>query len=780
MTIQQDIAALTQSVDAMTAAVVEDATTRQQAVSDAQAAAGAAAGAVADALGERTVATSGLATGGGTLGQDLTISVPKASEAEAEAGEADNVVLTPALMKRALAALLGGTPIPLPGSPVQRTVGEVLGEVREAVFPRATAETDFSELPVGQGIPEGWAERWDLGATWSILEDATAIGGKLLRCAATENGRRLLTKNDVPDGQNVEVLFRAKIAAGAQMSARARVTDFSPTSEDGVYFSVNGNDNTAGIFELVAGNLAVRASVAFTPVPGRFYWIRGTLNGANASLKVWSGPLEDEPATDLVTATTIANLKAGKVGVGTFIGTTDFDYFAAKSDGTAATLSPIATKANIVGDYDGGLVNHLASSVARPQTVSPDVVLLMRGQPSERYASGTDAIFWHWGGMVTGVKGKVPSFKAILDNGIHPPFWLNKEGDPPDSGLPTDQPGWVYRPWYSYDQETWFRFDNLTETGAGTTDYFCRFSNNSAFTGDTVYVRYMPGHPVGLVTKRVAALSGNPLVSPTSSAVSGSGADRFRIGTVSSRVDDMGRRIPAQPVYGFKISNGAALATDGAAKRKALLTSGVHPCEQEGQWTIWGLIDWLLGGSAEAGQALARYDFYVYPCVNPVGVYGGHWRGTFDPVWPQPDANRHWDKSDLECINLHKTAILADVGASAHVVVDFHSPFYRTHDALYGAETTAGTVGADWVAALTNSLTAMGVTPRVTVRPWPGDITAPAGSTEGWARANLSPRFAISSESGPYYVTSTQDFAKYGEAHGRALIRIFNNGHVAA
>jgi hypothetical protein len=149
MTIQQDIAALTQSVDAMTAAVVEDATTRQQAVSDAQAAAGAAAGAVADALGERTVATGGLATGGGTLDQDLTISVPKASEAQAEAGEADDVVLTPALMKRALAALLGDTPITLPGSPVQRTVGEVLWEAAQTQFEALDIWSAFNGAPSG-------------------------------------------------------------------------------------------------------------------------------------------------------------------------------------------------------------------------------------------------------------------------------------------------------------------------------------------------------------------------------------------------------------------------------------------------------------------------------------------------------------------------------------------------------------------------------------------------------------------------------------------------------
>lgn len=64
MTIQEDIAARTTAVDNMTAAVVEGAATRQQAVSDAQGPADAAAGTVGAALSERPVAPEELATGG--------------------------------------------------------------------------------------------------------------------------------------------------------------------------------------------------------------------------------------------------------------------------------------------------------------------------------------------------------------------------------------------------------------------------------------------------------------------------------------------------------------------------------------------------------------------------------------------------------------------------------------------------------------------------------------------------------------------------------------------
>jgi hypothetical protein len=55
----------------------------------------------------RKVQTAGLLSGGGTLGGDLTLTLPAATPAEAAAGEVANKALTPASLATILAALAG-------------------------------------------------------------------------------------------------------------------------------------------------------------------------------------------------------------------------------------------------------------------------------------------------------------------------------------------------------------------------------------------------------------------------------------------------------------------------------------------------------------------------------------------------------------------------------------------------------------------------------------------------------------------------------------------------
>lgn len=64
--------------------------------------------AVDDGLAMHTISAAGLATGGGALDTDPTITVPAASQAEAEAGAINTVVMTPVRVAQALLALVGG------------------------------------------------------------------------------------------------------------------------------------------------------------------------------------------------------------------------------------------------------------------------------------------------------------------------------------------------------------------------------------------------------------------------------------------------------------------------------------------------------------------------------------------------------------------------------------------------------------------------------------------------------------------------------------------------
>lgn len=72
-----------------------------------QSAASRVAEEAAAAVLSRRVSGAGLATGGGELSSDQTITVPKASQAEAEDGAADDKAMTPLRVKQAIAKLRG-------------------------------------------------------------------------------------------------------------------------------------------------------------------------------------------------------------------------------------------------------------------------------------------------------------------------------------------------------------------------------------------------------------------------------------------------------------------------------------------------------------------------------------------------------------------------------------------------------------------------------------------------------------------------------------------------
>ena len=114
---------------------------------------------------------------------------------------------------------------------------------------------------------------------------------------------------------------------------------------------------------------------------------------------------------------------------------------------------------------------------------------------------------------------------------------------------------------YSYDQENWEFFDN-----ARIDDGQYRFSNESPFVGERVYVAYGLPYPVERMTAYVQDLKSNPYVSPTASADS-----EFVVAQSAIGIDDSGREVPVQNVYGFKITD-----SNAGPKRKVLLEGGSH------------------------------------------------------------------------------------------------------------------------------------------------------------------------------------------------------------
>ncbi|MFW6058302.1 MAG: M14-type cytosolic carboxypeptidase, partial [Persicimonas sp.] len=213
---------------------------------------------------------------------------------------------------------------------------------------------------------------------------------------------------------------------------------------------------------------------------------------------------------------------------------------------------------------------------------------------------------------------------------------------------------------YSYDGQTWHFFDNGDLSGGKY-----RFSNDTAFSQNEVFISYGLPYPYEEAVDLVAAASGSQWVSPTTSADSD-----LVIGQTAGGTDDLGRDIGPHDLFGFEITDTSA----GGPKTKVVLVGGVHANETNGSHTLHGLVEWLLGSSNEAAALRREAVFYVYPMVNADGRYAGYNRGTVET--PAEDPNRQWSSDDWDDnteIRRTAQAILADTGGEADYLIDFHS-----------------------------------------------------------------------------------------------------------
>ncbi len=208
----------------------------------------------------------------------------------------------------------------------------------------------------------------------------------------------------------------------------------------------------------------------------------------------------------------------------------------------------------------------------------------------------------------------------------------------------------------SPDTDSWTAFDNQA-TGASDIEFY----HNTAFPVGNIYVAYLPMAPTSRVDRLMGVWDGDARVTETASTTG------LVIDTLTAQDNGDGRTAPALPVYGFKLTN-----PSGYTKNKMILTAYVHPNETTGFLELEGALAWLLGGSAAAEMLLDYFEVYVYPCLNPQGVWGGWFRSS--PETPASDNNRIWDTTGTnEAVDLIKAAMAADTGGAIEVGIDFHS-----------------------------------------------------------------------------------------------------------
>lgn len=290
------------------------------------------------------------------------------------------------------------------------------------------------------------------------------------------------------------------------------------------------------------------------------------------------------------------------------------------------------------------------------------------------------------------------------------------------------------------DTDTWNDFDNVT---IGASDL--EFSNDDPFPAGLIYVAALPMYPFSRVQRKMRTWLAHAYVSDTASSTNGI------IGNATARSvpDDSGRTAPALPFYGFKLTGDRV-----GDKNIAILSAYNHPSETPGPYQLEGALDWLLSGTANAETLLDWFEFYVYPCLNPQGVWSGWFRSS--PESPTNDHNRIWNTTGTdEAIDIIKTAMAADTGGAIDVAIDYHSQMENTgrFSNVFDEE---GTFEAAYLAEMEALL------PGYTLR----EITYNTTYIY-WALNSLSASLAVFPECGG---TLTQGITHY-KAHGQATLQ---------
>lgn len=584
---------------------------------------------------------------------------------------------------------------------------------------------DWSGESVGAiaGAPSGWTRRWDTaGTTLSIVADAAAPSGKALRIAKTAGDRFLLSLDAVDsDADRADCEIRVLVRFGTYTSGKNIV------GAVGRAYGTNATESgyVGNLYQLATSELSKRLApysngtqsttkLVETVVPstadyyGKLAWLRLICSGSTMSVG-YAPDVDGAPGTENIDSTTdTAFSAAGWVGVFSFSLDVSVDILAVgvgTNGDTAPTTDPsastvhelVATDLVVSAPVLGSPALDVASSVdaltasdlvvSSPALGSPalsiDVVIREDYERSSVNLSGSSVSGSGDSAVIT-IKPRLQESEAYMsesrwlepsariDNvsGIRPTFKF--------IDLASMHGGWVAtrKPMFSYDRETWYYFDTCTVGASDVT-----FRHNSPFTANTIYVgrsRQMSVTQIGQWLEDME-LAHPTIFKPAPSAVAFTPtitswpALDFIADEYSPQIDELGRTIPATPLY-------AAVIDDGAPDKLAMYVSmGVHAGEDHSEYVGHLFVEKLLGTSAEAVALRNNYRIYLYPCINAPGRAGGGMRGSFTQGYNgADDANRNFSKttSQLEIVDKPKAVMVFDRdGATLAIGIDFHGSY---------------------------------------------------------------------------------------------------------
>lgn len=289
--------------------------------------------------------------------------------------------------------------------------------------------------------------------------------------------------------------------------------------------------------------------------------------------------------------------------------------------------------------------------------------------------------------MVTGALGKRPKIRIPYADEAGPTAWTgyspNRKGMwSPDLGV------------------TWIYFDTTTiNTGGG----YIEMRHNTAFTADTVIIGR--SRQVSLSTMGGwldVLLSAYPsIIGPAASALAYSpGSNLASYGAQSCIAAEFsqqtqlywqgttgntfsGRTVPPTPKWCLEINDTSLMPPGDAPKDVGVIVAGTHAGEDLGDYAMMRMVEHLLGGSAESQNMRRYFRMLLYPCMNPPGRAGGHFRAQYQrssTIWPYviDDLNRNFNLANagFETNDVGRAVLVPDLdGEIPKFVMDFHGTF---------------------------------------------------------------------------------------------------------
>lgn len=408
-----------------------------------------------------------------------------------------------------------------------------------------------------------------------------------------------------------------------------------------------------------------------------------------------------------------------------------------------STVSPAASAIDVTDTFEGGNTDTGRVEITNTSSASPRITLYAR--PNRNVEGGTPSqIYYSLACRLTGVLGKTPIIR------------LNLTEASPNSIY--GAAGWPleWRAWFSYDQLSWQRLSFSSVVGN-----FQEVSNASAFTEDTVYIASRVPYNPSRVSFHTDTIKANSLVSEPVSSI----GNNYVYGqSATTTRDGDGLVVPALDLISYRISNDASGPVDGTLKRKAVLISGQHASEDQGNWQLQAFVDFLLNDNAIANDLLRDWEFFVYPMVNPSGRWGNAYRGTLQEGKRGEDPNRDWPGGStsgrLQVVSATRLAIGQDTGNAITAFIDFHGRLRDTDSIFrfpnFRNDSFIQSVNARHPVNSVSSTTAGGV-------------------AETYFRTALGVPLSVTSEGGAV-VTSVSDYALLGEALAESLNDSFLEG----